>query len=80
MKTKKGDKMNSNKLKEYRKRSGKQTAYLCEKLHITRPVLYKILDNPARCTYNQVRVLCKEFQIEDENDIDDIFLLEMSTK
>lgn len=66
--------MDSVLLNEYWIRSGKSKTHLAKKLDCTRPVIYKIFDNPSRCTYSQVDVLCKELEIEDENDKRQIFL------
>lgn len=65
---------NAKKLETYRKNCGKTKTFLAKKLGITRPTLYKLMENPEICTFAQVEILSQELNISTRLEQRDIFL------
>jgi len=65
---------NAQLLEDFRKESGKTKTFLAKKLGISRPYLYKLMENPELCTYNQASILSEELEICKKTDRDTIFL------
>lgn len=61
-------------LEDYRKESGKTKCFLAQKMHISRPYLYKLMRNPEDCTVWQAKQLCEELNIKKKTEHDKIFL------
>lgn len=52
--------------------SGKTLTHLAKRLNITRPTLYRIIENPNTATYEQAKILADELGMT-KRETDDIF-------
>lgn len=52
--------------------SGKTVTHLAKKLSVSRPTLYKIINDPATATYDQAQTLASELGMT-KRETDDIF-------
>ncbi len=56
--------------------SGKTLTHLASRLGVSRPTLYRIIDNPACATYDQAKTLAEELRMT-RKETDDIFSVEV---
>ena len=54
------------------KESGKTITHLANRLGITRPTMYRIMENPTVATYEQAKTLSSELNLT-KKETDDIF-------
>ena len=66
--------MNSPKLNDYQKKSGKSKTFLARSLGVSRPTIYKIFANPSIATFGQAEKISKELGIESKDEKEEIFL------
>ena len=66
--------MNSLKLNDYQKKSGKSKTFLARSLGVSRPTIYKIFANPSIATYGQAEKMCEELSITAKDEKEEIFL------
>ena len=55
------------------KDSGKSITHLASRLGITRPTMYRIIENPNVATYEQAKTLASELSLT-KRETDDIFV------
>lgn len=58
------------------KAEGKTVTHLANRLNVSRPTVYRIIENPACATYDQAKTLAEELRMT-KKETDDIFSVEV---